>query len=201
MRNTVFSGAKPIVAEGNPAKLQVVNSWLGTDGKPLLIETTIISFHANRLLSYDMTFTAVDMPVTFDDTKEGMFGIRLINALRETETGKVTNAEGLQGTKECWGKPSPWVDYSGVVDGQPVGVALFDDPDNFRKSRYHVRNYGLFTLSPFGEKSYTNGAQDAKPHTLKAGEKLKLRYGIYLHAGNVSTGKVAEAYQQFLKAE
>ena len=193
--------AKPLVAEGNPARIQVVNSWLGEDGKPLLIETTVISIYSNRLLSYDMTFTAPAVPVTLEDTKEGMFGIRLIDALREKETGKVLNAEGLKGTKEAWGKPSAWVDYHGQVDGKTVGVAIFDHPKNFRPSRYHVRDYGLFTISPFGEKSYTNGAQDAKPLTLKSGDKLSLKYGIYLHAGDAAEGKVADAYAQFVKAE
>ena len=30
-------------------------------------------------------------------------------------------------------------------------------------------------------------------------EILKLRYGVYVHEGDVKSGKVAEAYQRFVK--
>ncbi len=34
---------------------------------------------------------------------------------------------------------------------------------------------------------------------LAKGDRLKLRYGIFLHDGNVTAGKVAEAFEQFVK--
>lgn len=184
-------------AEGQPARITLVNHWLDQESEPLLEETTAISIFPNRLMVYDITFKAVDQPVTFDDTKEGLFGIRLVDALREKETGKVTNSDGLKGTKEAWGKTADWVDYYGQVDGKTVGAAIFDHPDNFRPSRYHVRDYGLFTISPFGEESYAK--QGAKPVTIKPGETLRLRYGIYIHAGDTEAAKVANVFQDFVK--
>jgi hypothetical protein len=111
----------------------------------------------------------------------------------------ISNAEGLRTEKECWGKPSKWVDYSGTVGGGTYGVAIFDHPGNFRPSRFHCRDYGLFTISPFGEGAYQGDASKAKPVTLDArNPKLELTYGLYVHAGDAAEGKVAEAYDQFL---
>lgn len=190
-----------LTPKGNPARMKVVNNWLGNEGNPVVIETTLISLYPNRLMAYDINFTPGSGPVTFADTKEGLFGIRVANTLREGKGGggAAENAEGLKGTKACWGKPSKWVDYYGPVDGQTHGVAIFDHPGNARASRYHVRDYGLFTLSPFGEKSYTNGKETAKPLELKPGENFRLRYGIYIHPGDTQSAKVGDVYAFFAK--
>jgi hypothetical protein len=189
-----------VTATGNPAKLKVVNHWLGEDGTPVVIETAEYSIFANRVLAYDATFTAGEKPTTFDDTKEGMFGIRVANSLRGSAGGQIVNAEGLTAEKECWGQESKWVDYFGMVEGKTYGVTLIDHPQNFRKSRFHVRNYGLFTVSPFGQNAYTNGKLPKNPfNTLEPGKSFRLRYALYIHEGNTEQAKVAEVYENYLK--
>ncbi len=188
---------KATVHPGDPGIITLTNHWLAADNVPMLEETTKISIFPDRLMVYDITFEALAEPVTFDDTKEGLFGIRLADSLREKETGKVINSEGKKGTKQTWGQTADWVDYDGKVEGKSVGVAVFDHPDNFRPSRYHVRDYGLFSISPFGEQSYAK--KGAKPLTLEPGKTLRLRYGIYIHAGDTAEAKVAKVYQDFVK--
>lgn len=182
----------------NPAVLKLHNLWFAPDGTPLLHEHTTICIFENRLLTYDIQFTAKDTEVTFGDTEEGFFAFRMADSMREEATGQVVNADGLKTAKGCWGKPSRWVDYSGQVDGATFGVAIFDYPLNFRPGRYHVRDYGLFTISPFGEHDYTEGQLPVSPVTLKAGSSLRLRYGVYFHKGDVDTGNVSKVYQLFL---
>lgn len=184
---------------GGPAKINVENLWLDADGKVVVREKTKILIHANRSLSYDITFRAGDKPVTFRDTKEGLFGFRMVKSMRENESGHVENSAGAKGTKNCWGKTADWIDYYGPVDGKTFGVAIFDHPGNFRKSRYHVRNYGLFSINPFGQKAYTGGKQPAQPHTIAPGKTLHLRYGIFFHAGDTKAANVGEVYEKFVK--
>ena len=195
-------GIKLIAADGNPAKLKVENHWLGEDGNAVLVETTAISIFANRMLAYDISLHMVSGDVHFKDTKEGLFGVRIAESMREDKgAGIVTNADGKKATKECWGQRSAWVDYTGPADGKTVGVAVFDHPQNFRPSRYHVRNYGLFSVSPFGEGAYSNGQEKPVSDLFKKDSVVRLRYGIYFHAGDAVAANVPSVYQQFLKAE
>jgi len=202
-----WMGAQPIrslsveilKAEGNPALFKTSNVWHDAHDQPLLLEETTVSVFSDRMVAYDMTLSpAGDEPVTFGDTKEGFFAIRLRDELREKGgTGKITNASGAKGEREAWGQTSPWVDYSGTVEGKPVGVAIFDHPSNFRPSRYHVRAYGLFAVNPFGESAYTEGKNDARPVTLKKEDSLRLRYAAFIHAGDAHSADVAGRFAKY----
>ena len=189
-----------VLSPGVPASLSLTNHWVGPDGRPILIENSTVSFFPSRLIVYDITLTAVASQVTFKDTKEGWLGIRVAATMRENVGGIVVNSEGKQSAKECWGQPSKWVDYSGPVGGKIYGVAIMDHPSNFRPSRFHVRDYGLFSVSPFGEGAYQDDATKANPVILeKKSPPLHMRYGMYIHEGDAVTGQVAEAREQFLQ--
>jgi hypothetical protein len=186
-------------ASSVPARIKLVNHWLDEAGGPLLVETTEISIWVNRLMAYDIRLAAAERPVTFGDTKEGLFGIRVADSLRGKAGGKIINADGLHGEQECWGRESKWVDYYGDVGGKTYGVTLMDHPRNFRKSRFHVRDYGLFTLSPFGQSAYTNGQLPPQPLALEPGKSARLRYGLFVHDGDTERGQVPSTYDFYVK--
>lgn len=189
-----------LTEKGNPAVFRLTNHWIGPESKPILKEQSTFSVYPNRLMSVEIVLTALDTAVQMQDTKEGLFAIRVAASMKASGDGKIVNSDGAQGEKDAWGRTADWVDYHGPVDGNTVGVALFDDPSNFRRSRYHVRNYGLFSVSPFGESAYTGGQQPKSTQTLQPGQSLRLRYGMYVHAGDHEEGTVAQAYEQFLNA-
>jgi Family of unknown function (DUF6807) len=187
-----------VTPEGDPAVLRAKNEWQDASGKTIVTETTTVSIRSNRLMKFDVVFAAGESPVTFGDTKEGLFGLRVNPELREDKgTGKISNADGLQTEKNCWSKESAWVDYSGSVDGTALGVAIFDHPGNFRRSRWHVRGYGLFSVNPFGGKAYTGNAANDGTYKLEAGKSFVLRYALYVHEGDSQQGKVATTFQQY----
>ena len=195
IRNTAV---EILTASGSTASFRATNEWRHPEsGRPEVVETVTVTIHPNRLLVYDMTCAAPENSVVFEDTKEGLFGFRVAPSMKEKNGGRVVASDGSKTTAQCWGKPFSWVDYSGEVGGKTVGVTIMDHPDNFRPSRYHVRDYGLFSISPFGEKAYTNGAQDAKPVELKPGATLRLRYAMYFHDGDAAGAGIESAWQLF----
>lgn len=187
---------------GNPATISLTNEWIGRGSMPEMIEQTKISIYPNRLITYDFTLLPPKgQLIRFDDTKEGFFGIRIAQSMREKEGGIVVNSDGKKTTQECWGQPARWVDYTGQVDGKTYGVALMDHPANFRPSRYHVRDYGLFSISPFGEGSYQNNKDKSQPVILDdRTPSLRIRYGLYVHNGQAADAKIDDAYNQFVNS-
>ena len=106
--------------------------WRDPSGKVLLVENRDMTFYSDpklRTIDFHITLTAAE-DVTFGDTKEGAFAIRLADNFTERKGGKMSNAEGLTGMASVWGKRSNWVDYTGEVDGETLGVAIFDHPQN-----------------------------------------------------------------------
>jgi hypothetical protein len=110
----------------------------------------------------------------------------------------MVNANGATGEKGIWGKRSDWVDYSGRVADEDVGLAIFDHPHNLRAPTYwHARAYGLLAANPFGLKQFTGDHRQDGKHVIPAGGSLIFRYRVLIHHGNASQAGVAEAYRQF----
>jgi hypothetical protein len=93
-----------------------------------------------------------------------------------------------------------WIDNYGPVDGEVVGIAIFDHPNNLRHpTRWHARTYGLLAANPFGEHHFPKDASAPEQGvvTLADGGELTLRYRVLLHAGDPDQARITKAYQAF----
>jgi hypothetical protein len=190
----------------NHGVLQTHNEWRTADGIKLIDEDRTLHLYdlgKARLLVFDIDMVAA-APLTFGDTKEGSFGVRVNDTIREEKggNGKLENAEGKTGEPAVWGRKSAWCDYSGTINGKQVGIAILDDPSNPYPACWHSRGYGLMAANPFGRAKSGFPAMkgsDEKLAKLAKGEHLKLRYGILVHTGDARAGEVAKHFETFAK--
>jgi hypothetical protein len=187
-------------------------SWIDPHGVKLLDESRQMTFHSDptlRIIDFDITLTAATK-VTFGDSKDGTFGLRIAPVLQEAasaghgsvsalpHTGIMTNAEGMEHEKAVWGKPSNWMDYSGEIDGEKVGIAIFDHPENSRRARWHVRAYGLFAANPFGLGTFTGDKSQNGGLALEPGGTLRFRYRVIIHPGDVKSAGIGKLWDEYL---
>ena len=182
--------------------ITAIFDWKDHDGKTLLREDRVMTFHADpklRIVDFDITLTGVEA-VKFGDEKDGVFGLRLRPVLQEDKgTGHITNADGGAGEKAVWGKPSNWCDYSGEINGEKVGIAVLDNPANpGHPVRWHVRAYGLFAANPFGQKTFDKTQPEAEV-SLAPGKSLRYRYRLIIHPGDAKTADIAAQWMKYAK--
>ena len=183
--------------------------WLDPAGKVLLTETRRMTFRGEpktRTIDFDITLTAREKAV-FGDSKEGTFALRVASALEEpnsggpaqpVRTGHMVDSQGREGEKEIWGKRAEWVDYYGVLDGEPLGIAMFDHPSNPRHPTYwHARGIGLFAANIFGLRDFENDKSKDGSLTLAPGETVRFRYRVVIHPGDVRGAHIARLYQDY----
>lgn len=180
--------------------IKAVFEGLDPQGKPIMREARELTFHSHptlRIVDFGITIEALEK-LTFADTKEGTFGIRLATPLAEERTGRMVNAEGQETEKNVWGKRSPWVDYYGQLEGQTVGVAVLEHPSNPRHPTYwHSRAYGLFAANPFGVRDFTGDKAKDGSMTVEAGQSVRFRYRVVIHPGDVKAANIAALYKQY----
>jgi hypothetical protein len=198
---TVFTKLEEVKEGPDAGTLGARFSLLGPNGRMMGSETQEYTFRGDestRTIDCAFTLTADrGTPLKMGDTKEGTFAIRVVRSLQEP-AAKILNSLGAVGEKNIWGKRADWVDYSGVVGGERVGIAIFDSPRNVKHPTYwHARGYGLFAANPFGEHDFYNDPKRDGSVTIAAGASLTLRYRVLIHGGDAAEAKVAEAYQEY----
>jgi hypothetical protein len=192
------------VAGGTTAVVATKNNWIGPDGKRVCSDARVLRFGADdiaRWIDFDITLNATDGDLVFGDTKEGFFGVRVAEPLRVlTKSGaKIVNSNGLTDV-DAWGKNADWVDDYGTLEGQKVGVAIFDHPLNPRHPvGWHTRLYGLLGANPFAGRAFSGDAKQNGSMTVKNGESVRFRYRVLFHRGDPTDAKIAERFAAYAK--
>jgi len=196
-----------VKAEGGKIGTLVTKTdWVGPDGGKICTDVRTLRFGGDsdsRWIDFDVVVTAAADEVTFGDTKEGSFGLRIAESMRVDKGGNVMTSEGLGNSANKkdplpgWGKPAAWVDCNGPVEGEHLGIAILNHPSSFRyPTHWHVRAYGLFAANPWGLGDFK---QTPIEHKLKKGESFTLRYRVIFHKGDEKAGKIAEAFAAYAK--
>jgi hypothetical protein len=179
--------------------------WKDKDGKVVLDETKRVTFGGEAdafWLDHRSTLAAPNVPVAMGDTKEGAFGLRVNDTLKEAGgNGRYINAEGLETSANVWGKTSPWVAIRGAVTDEAgskdVTVAIFAHPSGLNHPPYwHARDYGLFAVNPFARKGYDPSAPE-RITRLAVGEHLDVRFRLTVYAGRVDKTRLDRDYAQY----
>ena len=192
------------LTEGDQAVIRTRNEWRAPDGKVVCEDVRNMVFGAGdavRWIDFRVTVKAIQEQVVFGDTKEGSFGMRVASSIPVDEKagGKIVNSDGLTDA-QAWGKRAAWVDYSGPVDGEVVGIAILNHPGSLRYPTYwHVRTYGLFAANPFGVHDFLGQPDADGSLTLKAGDSFSLYYRVILHAGDDKAARIAEAFERYAR--
>lgn len=179
------------------------DKWVTAAGEVVCTDTREHRFYKTPdgpMMDFNITIHASEGDVVFGDTKEGSMAIRLAPTLSmtgEAGQGQIVNSEGVTG-KDAWGKRAKWCDYYGPVEGETVGVAIFEHPSNPRfPTWWHVRDYGLFAANPFGQHDFEKKPAGTGDLKIPRGESVTFRYRFFFHKGDAQTGKVAEAYEKY----
>jgi len=175
----------------------VAAQWINQDGKPIIDETLNLTFYAEpvqqRVFDIDLRLRGIKL-ATFEDSRDGIIGIRLAPAFDESAGGKVVNADGVQGTKLIEATHAPWVDWQSDLDGEKVGVTIMDSPKNRRApTTWICRPVGLLFANPFAQRYYDKSRENGSL-SLQPGDELRLRYRVLIHSAGTD---VSAAYKEF----
>ncbi len=181
--------------------------WLDPAGHPIVHQSLTVAVSSDariRYLDFDAVLTGIKKS-TFRDTKEGIFAIRTATWLEQDHGGKLTCPSG-ESEANCWGRRAPWVDFSGVHEGQTLGIAVMQHPSSLRfPTWWHVRAYGLLAANPFGVQGfYTERVKKGwdQPTTeppsgdfiLEPGKEARFRYRVAIHSGAIDVPELFRRY-------
>ena len=177
-------------------------------------------------IDFSMDLTAKDTTVTFEDTEEGVFAIRVADCLREkgtgvlpkvgaplpkesvSGTGRYFSSNGDETADDIWGKRARWVALQGVRGGKVVGVAILNHPASINYPTYwHARDYGLFSANPLGQgdfqrqrpRKYKKNPVIPLRLTLEPGKSAHFRFLVIIYEGVRTKKDLEKRFKEFVR--
>jgi hypothetical protein len=219
---------KVVKAEGgkNKGTLSVIANWVDSKGTILLVEETTFVFSGTdnlRVIDRTTKLTAQKEKVVFEESKEGMMGIRLDRAFEEPSTkpevftdangipttvaalnnegvnGVYKNSEGFE-KGDVWGKRANWVSLSATKGSEPITIAIVDNKKNVGyPAHWHARTYGLFAVNNLAAKSYIPTDEEMTT-TLNPGQSIEFKHRVLLSSGSfISDDEMNKQFTDFNK--
>jgi len=179
-------------AENNPAVLSIENVWK-LDGKEVVaVETVTLQIHPeadkSRAIDIELRIQAVGGPLELQgaqDGGKGYGGLSFRGAPLFTGTDVTSNEGSLE--EDINNKEFLWTDLS----TKQLGLTIFVAPDHpdFPTPWITRNSYAGFLNASW---------PGLKAVVLKPEKPVFLRYRIYIHQGDVTSGKVSAAYKNYI---
>jgi hypothetical protein len=197
--------------EKNEGEITTISHWISSQNKPILEEKREMEFEVIEN-AYHIDFTielkALDTTVTFEDTKEGMFAIRVADWLAENakgsieSTGRYMNAEGDETEENIWGKQSSWVRLEGKKDDKTIGIALYNHPESvYYPTYWHARGYGCFAANPIGRFDFQKGRGLENPQkrtlVIQPGETALFKFRLTIYEGAKTKDDFVQGFEAY----
>src|ERR1700722_4548751 len=219
---------------GSSGELITRSTWIAGDPaanntQPLLTQTTHYVFsklaidgHAARAIDMIVTLKALT-PVTFNDDKEGLLGIRVAHFLESpTEKGgtftdangnstKVDStsnagASGIYRTSAgitgdaVWSTRGNWcIDTGQTAGNKTESIAILSHPKNPGSPPYwHAPGYGLFAVNPLGAHIFDPKAAPFN-FSISPGDTATFRYRILILSAPATDAEMNSAFSAFAK--
>lgn len=193
---------------GDKGVLKTESLWVGKNTNPLLKERRMMTFVPGRhetVIDFDITLTALVDTVVFNDTKEGMFAIRVAQWLREEDqTGQYLSSNGDVGEKNVWGKRAKWARLEGQMGEKKAGIVIMNHPKSVNYPTFwHARAYGLFSANPLGQYVFETARGVENPQklalTLGKGESARFLFRVIVYDGSRSVEELEKRFEQYLE--
>ena len=216
------------IESGDTGTISVTMEWISDNGELLVEQESTYVFRGDanrRIVTYTTTLTAPNQDILFEDSKEGLFALRVARELEvasdepailtgadlkpmekevvdnDLVTGHYRNSEGLEGYPEVWGKRAKWMQLSGSIKGDPISICIFDHPENINHPpHWMARDYGLYGANGLGSALYTNG-KEVLNHVLRKSDSMTFKNEIVItDSVEIDAQEIEGWYQEFMKA-